>query len=428
MRLKRLEYRGYDSAGVATLEGGHLDAPPRRRASSGTSRKSSTAQPLSGRSGIGHTRWATHGAPTETNAHPHATERLALVHNGIIENFRELKSELQDGRRRLRDRDRHRGDRPPRHRATWQAGMSPPKAVAAALKRLEGAFALAILFEGEDDLMIGARRGSPLAIGYGDGEMFFGSDAIALAPVHRPHHLSRGRRLGGAHPRRRDDLRRSRQSGEAADGEDAGHQLPRRQGQPPPFHGEGDLRAARGGRPHARPLSRLRHRPGGAARRLRRSTSPSSTGCRSPPAAPPTMPGLVAKYWFERFARLPVDIDIASEFRYREQPLVAEGPVDRRLAVGRDRRHARLAPLCQERGAEGRRDRQRAGIDHRARGRFRAADARRSGDRRRLDQGVHLPARGARFARRRGRAGARRALADGRGEAGARALARCRAS
>src|SRR5713101_3178289 len=140
--LKRLEYRGYDSAGVATLEGGHLEC---RRAEGKLKNLEARlrAEPLAGHSGIGHTRWATHGKPTENNAHPHATERVAVVHNGIIENFRALR---------------------------------------AALTQLRGAFALGFIFAGEADLMIGARNGPPLAIGYGEGEMYLGSDAIALGP------------------------------------------------------------------------------------------------------------------------------------------------------------------------------------------------------------------------------------------------------
>jgi glucosamine--fructose-6-phosphate aminotransferase (isomerizing) len=174
--LKRLEYRGYDSAGVATLEDGRLT---RRRAEGKLKNleKRLADQPLKGMSGIGHTRWATHGRPNEINAHPHATDRVA-VHNGIIENFVGacgLRSRCQ-----VRHRDRRRG-RVIRHRRDEQGG-GPVAAVAAALPRLRGAFALAFLFAGEDDLAIGARRGSPLAIGYGDGEMYLGSDAIALAP------------------------------------------------------------------------------------------------------------------------------------------------------------------------------------------------------------------------------------------------------
>jgi glucosamine--fructose-6-phosphate aminotransferase (isomerizing) len=178
--LKRLEYRGYDSAGVATLEGGQLA----RRRAEGKLRNLEAKlarEPLSGNIGIGHTRWATHGRATESNAHPHATDRLAVVHNGIIENFRELREELEKkGAKFGSDTDTE----VVAHLVTEEMknGRSPTQAVAAALPRLRGAFALAFLFRGENDLLIGARKGSPLAIGYGDDEMYLGSDAIALAP------------------------------------------------------------------------------------------------------------------------------------------------------------------------------------------------------------------------------------------------------
>src|SRR5262245_4031499 len=178
--LRRLEYRGYDSAGIATLENGRLT---RRRAEGKLKNLEDrlARAPLNGKSGIGHTRWATHGAPTEVNAHPHATKRLALVHNGIIENFRELKAELEAGGAVFETAT---DTEVIAHLITrhLDQGMAPDAAVKASLARLEGAFAIAVLFDGDDNLMIGARRGSPLAIGHGDGEMFFGSDAIALAP------------------------------------------------------------------------------------------------------------------------------------------------------------------------------------------------------------------------------------------------------
>src|SRR5438477_2296590 len=178
--LKHLEYRGYDSAGVATLEAGRLA----RRRAEGKLRNLETKlarEPLAGITGIGHTRWATHGRPSEGNAHPHATDRVAVVHNGIIENFRELRGELEKAGAKFKsDTDTE----VVAHLVTQEMkkGRSPAAAVAAALPRLRGAFALAFLFEGENDLMIGARKGSPLAIGYGEGEMYLGSDAIALAP------------------------------------------------------------------------------------------------------------------------------------------------------------------------------------------------------------------------------------------------------
>src|SRR5947209_3656361 len=178
--LKRLEYRGYDSAGVATLEGTHLE----RRRAEGKLRNLDArlrAEPLAGHTGIGHTRWATHGKPTENNAHPHATKSVAVVHNGIIENFRELREALQkngtifktetDTEIVLHLVDDH-----------LRQGFKPVDAVRATLSKLRGAFALGFIFADDNDLMIGARNGPPLAIGYGDGEMYLGSDAIALGP------------------------------------------------------------------------------------------------------------------------------------------------------------------------------------------------------------------------------------------------------
>src|SRR5580692_6176620 len=178
--LKRLEYRGYDSAGVATLEHGRLT---RRRAEGKLKNLENRLlrEPLTGTIGIGHTRWATHGRPTENNAHPHATEKLAVVHNGIIENFAELRRELEaQGAKFATETDTE----VVAHLVTeeMKRGASPVEAVKRALPRLRGAFALAFLFAGEDNLLIGARKGSPLAVGFGKGEMFVGSDAIALAP------------------------------------------------------------------------------------------------------------------------------------------------------------------------------------------------------------------------------------------------------
>src|SRR6476660_2723174 len=178
--LKRLEYRGYDSSGVATLEKGVLG----RRRAEGKLRALETRlerEPLGGTVGIGHTRWATHGRPTEDNAHPHATDLVAVVHNGIIENFRELRERLtKKGCKFVSETDTE----AVAHLVSQEMkdGKSPADAVASALKQLRGAFALVFLFTGKDDLLIGARKGSPLAIGYGKGEMYFGSDAIALAP------------------------------------------------------------------------------------------------------------------------------------------------------------------------------------------------------------------------------------------------------
>jgi glutamine---fructose-6-phosphate transaminase (isomerizing) len=178
--LKRLEYRGYDSAGVATLENGKLE---RRRAEGKLKNLEAklAAAPLGGAIGIGHTRWATHGKPTETNAHPHASPRLAVVHNGIIENFRALRQELAaKGYLFATETDSEIAAFVVEDEL--EKGKSPQEAVHAALGRLRGAFALVYLFEGEEDLLIGARQGAPLAIGYGDAEMYLGSDALALAP------------------------------------------------------------------------------------------------------------------------------------------------------------------------------------------------------------------------------------------------------
>src|SRR5918911_1837720 len=179
--LKRLEYRGYDSAGIATLEdGGRLE---RRRAEGklGNLEVKLSQAPLSGAIGIGHTRWATHGKPNERNAHPHATEKLAVVHNGIIENFRELKGELQaKGVKFETETDTEVVAQLVSEE--MRGGRGPVDAVKAVLPRLRGAFALAFLFAGQEDLLIGARHGAPLAVGFGDGENYLGSDALALAP------------------------------------------------------------------------------------------------------------------------------------------------------------------------------------------------------------------------------------------------------
>jgi glutamine---fructose-6-phosphate transaminase (isomerizing) len=320
--LKRLEYRGYDSAGIATLEAGTLT---RRRAAGKLRNLESKLEksPLSGRSGIGHTRWATHGAPTETNAHPHATGRLALVHNGIIENYRELKDELLAEGVTF---DTETDTEVIAHLVTRgiDKGLSPEAAVSSVLGRLEGAFALAILFEGEDDLMIGARRGSPLAIGHGDGEMYFGSDAIALASfTDRVTYLDDGdwavlRRSGavihdenGATVSR--PVTRTMASSLLVDKGNHRHFMAKEIYEQPEVVGHTlanylDLAAGRSALPEDfdvdfAKLDRL-----------------SITACGTASYA-----GLTAKYWFERLARLPVDVDIASEFRYREQPLSANG-------------------------------------------------------------------------------------------------------
>ena len=320
--LKRLEYRGYDSAGVATLEGGQLA----RRRAEGKLRNLEARlarEPLAGTIGIGHTRWATHGRPTEHNAHPHATERLAVVHNGIIENFRELRDELEKkGAKFGSDTDTEVAA----HLVTQEMknGRSPAEAVAAALPRLRGAFALAFLFAGENDLIIGARKGSPLAIGYGDGEMYLGSDAMALAPfTDAISYLEDG-----------DSAVLTRRGVEVRDAK--GSKVERavlRSSASAFLVDKGNYRHFMAKEIHEQPEvvgHTLAHYIDMAAERVRLPVElpfdfgtlerVSISACGTAYYA-----GLVAKYWFELFARLPVEIDVASEFRYREVPMTAGG-------------------------------------------------------------------------------------------------------
>ena len=320
--LKRLEYRGYDSAGIATLEGGRLG----RRRAEGKLRNLEARlarEPLAGNIGIGHTRWATHGRPTESNAHPHATDRVAVVHNGIIENFRELRDELKKkGATFGSDTDTE----VIAHLVTEEMknGSSPAKAVAAALPRLRGAFALAFLFTGEDNLLIGARKGSPLAIGYGDGEMYLGSDAIALAPfTDAISYLEDG-----------DTAVLTRNS--VAVRNAMGSEVERaviKSSAAAFLVDKGNYRHFMAKEIHEQPEvvgHTLAHYLDMASERVRLPASlsfdfnalerVSIAACGTAYYA-----GLVAKYWFERFARLPVEIDVASEFRYREAPLKAGG-------------------------------------------------------------------------------------------------------
>jgi len=318
--LKRLEYRGYDSAGVATLEAGHLT----RRRAEGKLRNLETRlgrEPLAGTVGIGHTRWATHGRPNEINAHPHAADRVAVVHNGIIENYRELREELaHNGARFETETDTevvaHLVD------AELERGRSPREAVAAALPRLRGAFALAFLFDGEEDLLIGARKGSPLAVGYGDGEMYLGSDAIALAPfTDTISYLEDGDwvvvRRGGVemHDAAGQLVTRpvlkSTASAFLIDKGNYRHFMAKEIHEQPEVVGHTlshylDMTSERVRLPLDLPFD---------FRALERM---SISACGTAYYA-----GLVAKYWFERFAKLPVDIEIASEFRYRGAPLRA---------------------------------------------------------------------------------------------------------
>ncbi len=318
--LKRLEYRGYDSAGIAILEDGHLE----RLRAEGKLRNLEAklaGDRKAGRSGIGHTRWATHGAPTERNAHPHATERVAVVHNGIIENFRELRLELEAaGRVFSSDTDTE----VIAHLVTLGLleGQQPVAAVQAALKRLTGAFALAFLFEGEDDLIIGARRGSPLAVGWGSGEMFLGSDAIALGPfTDEITYLEDGDSVV---------LTRAGATIHDAAGAEVGRTLTTTAGSTH-VADKGNYRHFMVKEIHEQPdvvgrtLAHYLDLAAGTAKAVEaidfaRVGRLSITACGTAFYA-----GFVGKYWFERIARLPVDIDIASEFRYREQPLSKDG-------------------------------------------------------------------------------------------------------
>jgi glucosamine--fructose-6-phosphate aminotransferase (isomerizing) len=318
--LKRLEYRGYDSAGIATLEHGALvsrRAQGKLRALEAKLDKN----PLAGNSGIGHTRWATHGKPSESNAHPHATDRVAVVHNGIIENFRELREQLAKKGCKFRSET---DTEVVAHLVTEElkAGKTPVAAVAAALKQLRGAFALAFLFAGEDDLMIGARKGSPLAIGYGRGEMYLGSDAIALAPfTDTVSYLEDGdwvvitRKGAVIHDLQDRIVQRaivkSTASTMLVDKGNHKHFMAKEIHEQPEVVGHTlahyiDMVNERVELPGKLPFDWR------ALKRL------SISACGTAFYA-----GLVAKYWFERFAKLPVEIDIASEFRYREAPLEA---------------------------------------------------------------------------------------------------------
>ncbi|WP_417724181.1 glutamine--fructose-6-phosphate transaminase (isomerizing) [Salipiger sp.] len=314
--LRRLEYRGYDSAGIATVNDGTLD---RRRAVGKLVNLSDLLvhEPLAGKSGIGHTRWATHGEPSTRNAHPHRAGPVAVVHNGIIENFRELRAELAaSGLHPETDTDTETVAMLASHYLTQ--GMTPVEAANKTLDRLDGAFALAFLFDGEEDLIIAARKGSPLAIGHGDGEMFVGSDAIALAPMtDRITYLEEGdraivtRRGAEIFDARGDRANRatSRIRVDATRIDKAGykHFMAKEIAQQPTVLADA-LRAYLDGDTIALP------EPGLDFAKVDRLTM---VACGTAYFA-----CLTAKYWFEKLARLPVEVDIASEFRYREPPVL----------------------------------------------------------------------------------------------------------
>jgi glucosamine--fructose-6-phosphate aminotransferase (isomerizing) len=320
--LRRLEYRGYDSAGIATLENGKIGrrrAPGKLRNLEDRLRES----PLDGVAGIGHTRWATHGAPTEANAHPHMVGDVVIVHNGIIENFAELKRELiADGAKFETQTDTEVvAQLVARERAK---GKSPREAVRTTLQRLEGAFALAIMFRDEPDLLIGARKGAPLAVGHGEGQMFIGSDAMALAPfTNRITYLEDG-----------DWVALTRHSMELYDVE--GRQTVR----PMSFSQVSSNLVDKGNHRHFM-AKEIAEQPEVVGHTLAEYVDFAERRIRLPDKLPfdfaklerltitacgtAAYAGLVAKYWFERYARLPVEVDIASEFRYREAPLPKNG-------------------------------------------------------------------------------------------------------
>ncbi len=313
--LKRLEYRGYDSSGLAVLNGAGVE---RRRAAGKIAALEDAyrADPVDSHIGIAHTRWATHGAPTESNAHPHKVGRVTVVHNGIIENYRELKAELKDKGLQFESQT----DTEIVAAMTDQAmqdGKSPKDAVAHVLDRIEGAFAMAFLFEGEENLLIGARRGSPLVVGFGEGETYLGSDALAVGPLtSRVIYLKEG-----------DWVVATREGATVFDADNREVERPVTQ-----LTG-GQAMAAKGNHRHFMEKE-IFEQPEVVARTLaayvsddlgihafegldfskhsRLVISACGTAC---------IAGQIARYWFERLAHLPVEVDIASEFRYREPAL-----------------------------------------------------------------------------------------------------------
>ncbi len=319
--LKRLEYRGYDSAGIATLANGHIK---RRRAQGKIANLEAklAERPITGTIGIAHTRWATHGVPNEVNAHPHATERVAIVHNGIIENFQEIKAELvAEGHKFESQTDSEIVAHLVTHYLDKQ--MKPKEAVAATLKRLQGAFALALLFAGEHDLLIGARRGPPLAVGYGDGEMYLGSDALALAMLTRRICYLEDGDYAVVHGNsveiyNADDKPVTRKVVEtAASGALIGkgefrHFMQKEIYEQPAVIGD-TLSSYLNPATLAITLPAL---PFDLAKVPRFTITACGTAYYA---------GFVAKYWLEQIARVPVELDVASELRYRNAPMPEGG-------------------------------------------------------------------------------------------------------
>lgn len=320
--LRRLEYRGYDSAGIATLDNGKIE---RLRAEGKLINLDERLKktPVHGPIGIGHTRWATHGGPTERNAHPHATERVAVVHNGIIENYAALKAELEQHQCRFETEtdtevvahlvDHH-----------LKQGMDPITAANAAFDRLEGAYALAVIFANENNLMVGVRQGTPLAVGYGDGEMYVASDSYALAPLTKKIcFLEDGDRIrvnaAGVTIYNRDGKELSRpiritaQSGETTGKGEYRHFMLKEIFEQPSVIGD-TLNS------FINPATREITLPADLVDMVAKASRLTLVACGTAFYA-----CHVAKYWFEQIARIPVEIDVASEFRYREAPMPEGG-------------------------------------------------------------------------------------------------------
>jgi glucosamine--fructose-6-phosphate aminotransferase (isomerizing) len=318
--LRRLEYRGYDSAGIATIVEGRIE---RRRAQGKLDRLAELLDgaPLAGRTGIGHTRWATHGVPNETNAHPHIAGGVAVVHNGIIENFQALRSELEGAGHEFQTQTDTEIVAHLVHHQLRQ-GMSPEAAALAAVRRFEGAFGLVLLFEAHEDLLIVARKGSPLAIGHGEGEMFVGSDALALAPLTQQiQYLEEGDvavvRAGGATITDLDGRAVTRPivqtafSGAMIGKGNHRHFMEKEIFEQPAVIGD-TLRSFADPATHRIRLPALPFDLATVPRLAMVACGTASYAC------------MVAKYWFEGLAGIPVDQDIGSEFRYRT-PILTPG-------------------------------------------------------------------------------------------------------
>ena len=321
--LRRLEYRGYDSAGIATLVNGKIE---RRRSPGKLSRLDAVLQkePLAGHTGIGHTRWATHGAPTEANAHPHATVRVAIVHNGIIENFRELREELTARGHKFESQT---DSEVAAHLITdnLDRGMSPEQAAKEAVRRLTGAYSIAMIFRDQEGLLIGARKGAPMAVGYAEKEAYLGSDAFALAPfTNRVAYLEDGDVAvvqGGqvsifdseGRPANR-EVKFTSASAALVDKAGHGHFMAKEIHEQPEVVGHTLAH-------YLDPAGPVVRRQGNCLREtLKRATRLTISACGTAYYA-----GMVGKYWFEKLAHMPVESDVASELRYRNPVYPKDG-------------------------------------------------------------------------------------------------------